>query len=321
MRARGHFSSDPLGMATEGRKSEPRLLSRVLRRTPKGPSWRRYSWLGRCSAASTEASGSFWFTTRTATRWSTSRASQRRRLIAWGIATLVPEHALLVYMYVRKEADRRHARGARQPGLRERGGSCPANRRHFLARRRSVLGQVLVDLLLDQGDMNRDSIFWHSFGRQPPHQRAMRFGDVDDVAVGIINPKPRCPKEAGAAGAQSGRRRTFSGGRRSRRSQASRKYSPSCPVPALRATRCCRRSTSRHRSPARSIIRACTQRRCPDGPVSLPSRLRVLVARNVDFSSNVMYSSRNGKWSGFECRGADRIGNLGAVAATAGGAR
>jgi hypothetical protein len=34
-----------------------------------------------------------------------------------------------------------------------------------------------------------------------------------------------------------------------------------------------------------------------------------------------MYSSRNGKWSGFECRGADRIGNLGAVAATAGGAR
>lgn len=44
------------------------------------------------------------------------------------------------------------------------------------------------------------------------------------------------------------------------------------------------------------------------------------VARNVDFRSEVMHSSRHGEWSGFECRGAERIGNVGAVAAIASGA-
>src|SRR5713226_7857775 len=44
---------------------------------------------------------------------------------------------------------------------------------------------------------------------------------------------------------------------------------------------------------------------------------RILVARNVDISSKIMYSMTHGKWIGFECGGAERIEGHGAFAATA----
>jgi cell volume regulation protein A len=45
-----------------------------------------------------------------------------------------------------------------------------------------------------------------------------------------------------------------------------------------------------------------------------------LVARNVDFSSIIMYRMRHGNWIGVECGRTARIGILGALAAAAGGA-
>jgi hypothetical protein len=45
-----------------------------------------------------------------------------------------------------------------------------------------------------------------------------------------------------------------------------------------------------------------------------------LVVCNVDFNSRIMYNSPHGQWVGVECGGARRIGRLGAVAETSGGA-
>src|SRR5580704_10686045 len=106
----------------------------------------------------------------------------------------------------------------------------------------------------------------------------MRFGDVDDVADGIIKSEapfgPRklaqLVRKAGAGLFQTADDRV-----EVRRLESILQVAL---FPALRAaTRYCRKSTSRHRSPASSRIRACTLRRPPDGPVSLPGRLRVLV--------------------------------------------
>jgi hypothetical protein len=85
------------------------------------------------------------------------------------ISALSDAGARTCALYVPKEADRRHAGGARQPGFESEAAAAQPTESSSGAAAISPAAQVLVDLLLDQGDLNRDSIFWHSFGRKPPH--------------------------------------------------------------------------------------------------------------------------------------------------------